>query len=536
MNQNNLNPTVIYTRVSTQEQADTNKSLDTQKTACKEFAVRKGMKVIKIFIEEGESAKTADRTQLQAMLRYCADKNNNVKNVIVWKLDRLARRTEDHIVLTSMLKKYKIKLHSVTEPIEDTPSGKLMEHILASVAEFDNAIRAERCQKGMESRLKEGGWVHHSPIGYSNYKDALGRPTLKPDEQAKKVAKMLKEFSKGMHTQKHMAELARTKYNIKTKKGNPVPDNSLYKILRSPLYAGMVFGKSLPEPIKGLHEGLISYETYLKNQEILKGNRPTKGPKNRHKDKKWSLRQFIKCKYCNKGLTGSNSKGRNMAYSYYHCTKCKGVKINCGKKKGQLKHLTISRDDVNDQFQDFLKTLEPNKEVLRLFREIVLRRWNLEYKESIDARVMKEREIENIDRKKFSYIDMRGAGEITSEELKQKKDELSEMRIKCELELGELTNIFDKKNEAVDQAIDLMTNAEKIWSIMEFDDRVRFQKMVIPSGITIDEHLNFGTANISTLFKEIHQLAKEFEAQKETQNESESLLVTSPGIEPRLPG
>ena len=526
--------TVVYTRVSTQEQAENNKSLDMQERACRDYAARKNIDVIKVFVEEGESAKTADRTKLQEMLRYCADKKNAVRHVIVWKLDRLARKTEDHLTLTSMFAKYGARLHSATEPIEDTPSGKLMEHILASFAEFDNSVRSERSRKGMEGRLAEGGWVHIAPIGYKNAKDVLGRPTLAPDEQADAVVKVLNLFSKGLHTQKHLAEIARKKYKLQSKNGNHISDNAVYKMLRNPVYAGKVYGKSLPEPIDGLHEGLVSYETFLKNQAILEGRNPTKGPKNPDKKGRWSLRQFLRCRYCGRGLTGSTPTGRSASYAYYHCTHCKGVKITGGKRKGEAKHLSLNKGKVDESFQELFQGFEPPAEVLKLFREIVLRKWNNEFKDSIEARVRKEKELAALDRRKSEYIDMRADGELEADELQEKKNQIAIHRQKLKIELSELTSVFQKKEEAVDAAIDFMANAKRIWSIASSEDRSRFQTMVIPAGITVNERFEFGTASLGPTFKEAHLLAEELEATKKTQKSSESIVVTLPGIEPGL--
>src|SRR3954470_23331271 len=61
---------VIYVRVSTKEQTE-NLSLSTQLKACEEYCQRQGFDVLARFREEGESAKTADRTELQKLLRFC---------------------------------------------------------------------------------------------------------------------------------------------------------------------------------------------------------------------------------------------------------------------------------------------------------------------------------------------------------------------------------------------------------------------------------------------------------------------------------
>jgi len=61
---------VIYVRVSTKEQT-ANLSLPTQPNACEEYCERQGFHVLAQFREESESAKTADRTELQKLLQFC---------------------------------------------------------------------------------------------------------------------------------------------------------------------------------------------------------------------------------------------------------------------------------------------------------------------------------------------------------------------------------------------------------------------------------------------------------------------------------
>lgn len=170
---------VIYTRVSSEEQVD-NMSLGNQEVACRDFIARQpgDLKVDEVFVEEGESAKSADRTKLKEMLEYCRENKHKVGHVVVYKLDRFARSVQDHMALQTILKKMDIILWSATEPIGETTTGKLMEHVLASFAQFDNDVRSERCRAGMKARALEGCWVVNAPIGYTNYKDELKRQSL----------------------------------------------------------------------------------------------------------------------------------------------------------------------------------------------------------------------------------------------------------------------------------------------------------------------------------------------------------------------
>jgi len=83
---------VIYVRVSTKEQTE-NLSLPTQLRACEEYCRRQGYEILERFHEEGESAKTTDRNQLQNLLTFCRLNKGRVHFVIVFNLTRFARDT-----------------------------------------------------------------------------------------------------------------------------------------------------------------------------------------------------------------------------------------------------------------------------------------------------------------------------------------------------------------------------------------------------------------------------------------------------------
>ena len=124
---------VIYLRVSTKEQAEEGYSIPAQAEACRRFVADQGWDLADEYVERGESARTADRPQLQAMLARLAE-DPSIDCLVVHKLDRLARNLEDHAAIRAALRKAGVQLHSVTESLEDSASGKLVEGILASIA------------------------------------------------------------------------------------------------------------------------------------------------------------------------------------------------------------------------------------------------------------------------------------------------------------------------------------------------------------------------------------------------------------------
>jgi DNA invertase Pin-like site-specific DNA recombinase len=159
---------VIYVRVSTKEQTK-NLSLPTQLRSCEEYCRRQGYEIIERFHEEGESAKTTDRSQLQALLKYCRTHKGKVHFVVVYNLTRFAREKYDHFALSAHLKSLGISLRLATEAIDDTSTGKLMEGVLAAFAQFANDVRADRTRAWMNAALELGRWTFLAPTATSTF-------------------------------------------------------------------------------------------------------------------------------------------------------------------------------------------------------------------------------------------------------------------------------------------------------------------------------------------------------------------------------
>ena len=111
--------------------------------------------MIEEFVERGESAKTADRPELQRLLEFVAE--HPVKYVIVHKVDRLARNRADDVAINLALKQAGAELVSVSENIDQTPSGLLLHGIMSSIAEFYSRNLATEVIKGSVQKAKNGG-------------------------------------------------------------------------------------------------------------------------------------------------------------------------------------------------------------------------------------------------------------------------------------------------------------------------------------------------------------------------------------------
>ena len=172
---------VSYIRVSTREQAqrggaEEGFSLPAQREANRRKAQSMGALIVKEFADRGESARSANRPELQKMLAYLKE-DGGIDYVIVHKLDRLARNRADDVEINRAFEEAGVRLVSTSENIDQTPGGMLLHGIMSSIAEFYSRNLANEVMKGMGEKARNGGTLGKAPLGYLNVRarDENGR-------------------------------------------------------------------------------------------------------------------------------------------------------------------------------------------------------------------------------------------------------------------------------------------------------------------------------------------------------------------------
>ncbi len=304
---------VIYLRVSTKEQAEEGYSIPAQAEACRRFIADRGWELADEYVDRGESARTADRPQLQAMLARLAE-DPAVDCLVVHKLDRLARNLEDHAAVRAALRKAHVQLHSVTESLEDSASGKLVEGILASIAEFYSANLGQEIRKGMDQKAAQGGWPVRAPFGYRNVRrDGPGRrgeSVLEPDQQAQLVVWAFERYATGSLSLAGLTEQLAEK-GLRNRLGNPPGISAVHRMLRNPVYVGVVRWRGVER--EGIHQPLVSRKLFDKVQNVL--DEHSSGG-----ERSWKHDHYLKgtlvCAECGSRLYYAVAKGR---FGYFRC-------------------------------------------------------------------------------------------------------------------------------------------------------------------------------------------------------------------------
>jgi site-specific DNA recombinase len=194
--------------------------------------------------------------------------------VVVFNLTRFARDKYDHFALRSLLKSLGISLRSATEPIDDTSTGKLMEGVLASFAQFDNDVRSERTRAGMRAALEIGRWTFLAPLGYINAPRALGKSLMIDPERGPIVRQVFDEYATGRFTKQQVLQHV-TEAGLRNRRGRPLSSQAIGMLLRNRLYTGVIDVAEYDVRAKrGDFDPLVSEATFYRVQSVLRILRP----------------------------------------------------------------------------------------------------------------------------------------------------------------------------------------------------------------------------------------------------------------------
>lgn len=256
----------IYLRVSTMGQDNTDYDADgfsiaAQREACRQKAESLGATVVEEYVDKGESARSADRPQLQRMLLRL-QQDHDVDFVITFKVDRIARNRDDDFAINLAIRQAGARLVSVSENIDDTPSGKLLHAVMAGVAEFYSANLSHEVSRKMVEKAKRGGTLSKAPIGYVNVREHIDGKEIRTvaidEERAPHVQWAFEAYAAGDYTtaQLHEALIERGLTSRDgARVGKPLSRAVVAAMLSKRYYLGVVTYKGVEYP--GRHEPLV---------------------------------------------------------------------------------------------------------------------------------------------------------------------------------------------------------------------------------------------------------------------------------------
>jgi site-specific DNA recombinase len=420
----------LYCRVSKEKQLE-GFSITAQLKQLRDYCKNNNIIIFREYIEdEAISGQKENRPQFQKMINECG----NFNLVLVHRFDRFARKVEISRKIKNVFRENKVTVVSVTEPIEDSPIGFVMEYMLDVFAEYYIRNLSREAKKGHVQRAVEGYHNGSLPFGYYS-KDKL---LYIKDDEAETVRLIFKLYLQGLGCNK-IAKYLRD-YNIPTQKFAKWEFFQVWRILRNVKYIGKIYYDG--QIYDGNHEAIIDLATWEKVERMRK----TKATVDN---------------------TGQSGRRANYWYMYYlsgilYCGEC-GGNFRLNKSGGRWKYYVCGRAIRYVGKCDWTKSFNTKK--LEMEIENILYDF-MQGKVNFTPRLLQ-------DTSKYSVLANRK--KKVSEELKRAKaaylgkifdlDEYKEVRQKLENESIELEAEMKRvKLNKVDED-DLSSKVKTIWDL-----------------------------------------------------------------------
>ncbi len=319
-----LIPAALYARVSSERQ-DVDLSVAAQLRALRDYAQRNGYLVAREYVDEAESGRIADRPQFSRMLDEASKPEAPFKEILVWKFSRFTRKREHAVAFKSMLRRRGVRVVSITEQADDTPTGKLLEAIIESVDEFYSENLAQEVLRGMREAATRGFWMTtYAPYGYKRVyvQDGIKkRPKLELNPPADAVVRRVFDM---VLQGRSILDVTKTlnAEGIPTTNGKKWLKTTIHTMLDHEAYTGtLVWGAKArdgapPVRVEDAHPAIVSKRDFQKARKLLASRAPKKmNP--RRASSPYLLSGLVKCETCGKAMTAAEAKSGK--YTYYIC-------------------------------------------------------------------------------------------------------------------------------------------------------------------------------------------------------------------------
>jgi site-specific DNA recombinase len=232
-------PTAVgYVRVSREEQVREGVSLDAQRARITAYAEAKDLVLGEILADEGMSGKELERPGLQDLVARC--QRGEVRHVIVWKLDRLTRRTRHLLSLVEDLFLARgIELHSVSESLDtSTPHGRFVLTLFGGLAQMEREQIADRTRSALAWKRDQGLPTSHAPLGFRSCGKRQRMEPVPTELETVRRIFALRQEGESYHTIAGRLNRA----GVQTKRGRNWHASTIRNVIRQQARYGAVLG------------------------------------------------------------------------------------------------------------------------------------------------------------------------------------------------------------------------------------------------------------------------------------------------------
>ena len=488
-------------------------TIETQESACELACNREEYTVIDTLKDEAISAKESgdiNKRRLADLYNYCVKNSGKFDVLMVFKLNRFARSVEQHSWLRARLREHGILLRSATESINESPEGKLMENVLASIAQFDNDVKSVLVKKNMWQRVEQGLWPFPPPFGYKPqvHEGRKIAPYIQDDYSIDSVKYIFKVFSEG-HVSKSLIASELTTWKVMTYRGQKVnwSPQLVFKILNNPFYKGFLKHED-GRLIRGLHEPCVEPEVFERCQTLQEvGSKQIIFKKTFNDD--FPLKGHVYCDKCGTPLTACWSKGKFKKYAYYYCQTKECIRY------GKM----IRRNDLEGDYLKLLRNIKPSASAINEFELGFVGRYKERESEIKGEYLRTLKDIQDLEKQEEWVVEMARKGTIPEHLVRKQLDDLEQQLVFAKASLDDSYKDELDIQTLISYAKTFFRKLDMIWVDAAPKAKARLQNFIFPDGVTY--HFS-GISNsvICPLFQQLKAVAgkKSYYGEPKVQN------------------
>ena len=231
-------PVAIYARVFRQ---DVDLSVDAQLKALRDYSRKNDYVVVREYVDEDERGHIVNTPQFNKMIDEAGPPKAAFQEILVWKLSRFTPSPEHDIAFRLMLLRRGVRVGSIAEHVDYTPTGELMEVLLEGFHEARSFELSLDVTWGMREAASRGFWMSsHVPFGYKRVSVQDGRKKrskLETDAATAPVVKRIFDIAEAGRTTLDIAGILNEE-GIASSRGKPWSKTRVHSILTNEVYTG----------------------------------------------------------------------------------------------------------------------------------------------------------------------------------------------------------------------------------------------------------------------------------------------------------
>jgi site-specific DNA recombinase len=439
---------MAWARVSSREQKEEGFSLEVQENGFLEFGRRENAIIAPIFRVAETATKTTDRREFKEMIRFAKRNADKFDGILFYKIDRAARNLKDFVELEELESKFNLPFIAITQPVQNTPTGKMIRRTLATMAAFQTEQQSLDVREGIARRVLEGWFPSNPPYGYR---------TVRPDKRSyvevhpQNGTKVRRIFDLRANQNLTIPEIMVRMFDdgyFYTESKPKFSESKMNAILHDRSYLGYILFRGEWQP--GRHDPLVDQVTWdrvrvsfdelnYRSHELVYASR------------------LIRCGHCGHIVTGEEkfkeTKKGSKTYIYYRCSRYRSA----GHPRVRL-----TEKELDDQLQEMLAPLgSPSDEidgyiqmVARLILEARCRDETVQVSES-------KRLLSLLETQRGKLLNRNLTGSVSDELYDRQSADFDQQEKSLKRQLarhGLITDQIDKVSEQAGKVFDVLAN------------------------------------------------------------------------------